>query len=121
MFSSRSTPGEGGNRIAGQRKGDLLTGMDDAQLHSFSRIGEDHGETAVRIADGQVTHTRSITAAGNAHAVALQMPGKVAQGVALATLQYAAVVVESDQATTGIRSDVRPAFGIEHQVPGNGA
>jgi hypothetical protein len=52
--------------------------MDDAQVHSFSRIGEDHGETAVGIADGQVTHARSITAAGDAHAVALQMPGKVA-------------------------------------------
>ena len=104
-----------------ERKRDLLAGMNDAQVDSVSRIGQDHGETAVGIADGQVTHGRSITAAGDAHSVPLQMPGKVAQGVALATLQYAAVVVESDQAATGIRSDVGPAFGIEHQVPGNGA
>src|SRR5438309_1009863 len=100
MFSSESTPGESGDCIAGEGKRELLTGMNDAEVDSISRIGEDHGETTVRIADGQVTHARSITAAGDAHAVALQMPGKVAQGVALATLQYAAVVVESDQATT---------------------
>src|ERR1700761_5925244 len=71
--------------------------------------------------DGQVTDARSVAAAGDAHGAALQMAGEVTQRVALATLQYAAVVVESDQATAGIRSDVRPAFGIEHQVPGDGA
>ena len=52
--------------------------MNDAQVHSFSRIGKDHGETAVGIADGQVAQAGSITPAGDAHAVALQMPGKVA-------------------------------------------
>ena len=83
---SGKSPGEGGNRIAGQRKGDLLAGMNDAQVHSFSRIGEDYGETTVGIADGQVTQARSITPTGDAHGIPLQMAGKVAQGVALATL-----------------------------------
>jgi hypothetical protein len=68
--------------------------VNDAQIPGLSRIGHDQGEAAVRVAYSNMAEARSVTRAGDAHPVPLQVPGKVTQSMALAALQEAAVLFE---------------------------
>jgi len=74
--------GEGGNRIAGQRKGDLLTGMDDAQIHSFSRIGKDPTVVAwsLSMTDGSILQSGQCHALRHFPGICSETAGAIASG-----------------------------------------